>query len=213
MWERLQELYRPAPTNTGMVAHLFRRISEQEVPPTFVDDVPVDSTAWGWAAIHQNLRRREEQMLLRRIYARPIPGGTSPVEEKGYIHWAYLSLHRWSFDHFVMPGFALLNDVGLHLTSDGTHLLRFCSTKGVDPGIEGWLLLRPDNSLEEAAWRFTTRRPRQDAGGHAWYVAVDSTAERSYLVPYQSVFYRLLGPGQAYLVDAAIFRGIEFRDP
>jgi hypothetical protein len=178
-----------------------------------VDEAKARTQGPGSAAVHGSIRATGYTFMRDSGYARvrPIQTGLS-ISDGAYFAWWYPSFHRWQADYFVREEFGSLQNMTLLRMASGLGI-RFCSHTRSHPYIAGVLLLGPDSSIAEAAWRFETPRPREQAGGHAWYLPVrQGSRGPSYLLPSVSVFWRRYGGRtNLYYQNAAVYTKWTFR--
>jgi hypothetical protein len=97
-------------------------------------------------------------------------GVVRPDLNGAYFEWWYPSFQRWQPDHFVEAAFGRLQFLALSPQVGGLPAIRFCSRNHNLPYVAGALVLAPDTTIAESAWQFYTDKPRENAGGHAWYL-------------------------------------------
>lgn len=117
--------------------------------------------------------------------------------------WSYPALHeRYAF-HFAGDAFGAAHTLSvLRRSGDGT-TLAFCPRDRERTGIEGTLTLAPDGSFLDAAWRFRTPKPHEDAGAEVVF-APRSPGMRP-LFPLRGVFWRRMGGSRRYWQRAATY--------
>jgi hypothetical protein len=109
-----------------------------------------------------------------------------------FAFWSYVALGSHAAQHFVHPSFGTYNQLSVRVRGPDHVVLTFCSCdleKGA-VGVEGTLTLASDTTLLKAEWKFRTHAPQEEAGGEVVFAPYAAGAERPWLVPASSLYWR-----------------------
>jgi hypothetical protein len=119
-----------------------------------------------------------------------------------YAAWLYVPLQSEYASHFAEPGFAAAHDFRVTHGPGGSFSVSFCPTASIrKPDVEGVLTISGDTSIVSATWRFTTPRPREDAGGEVDFLP-PSLTRASLLLPASYRYWRRTDANSFYVERA-----------
>ncbi|HEX7238961.1 MAG TPA: carboxypeptidase-like regulatory domain-containing protein [Longimicrobiaceae bacterium] len=184
LWEAASRRYSRTPDTLGIAtsAEVFRG----EVPRTGigqVDEARLVPATFGTGNVRRQVHRS-------RGYGVRNPLRT--MSDELHASWYYLPLGSHAAGHFVDPSFGEHNALAVHARTPDRVVLAFCS-RGLAReavGVEGTLTLAADTTLSEAAWRYRTPSPREDAGGEVVFAPYARGAPEPWLVPASSLYWR-----------------------
>ena len=194
LWTALRDRYRGG-ADTSAAASYYLSV-ESVGPKEQVGMVDTARAQRGW------LKSVEPH---RRLWARLISTGGYGFEIRqsmgeAYAAWQYPPLESYYATHFVEDLFGAQHTLSIVRESADEVVLRFCPRErsGRKQRLEGTLTLAADGALRQAAWKYLTPAPREDAGGEIDFAPPPPSFRSALLLPATSLYWRRTTGGRYY---------------
>jgi hypothetical protein len=191
LWEAVRSRYSRTTSGRGYeVQHLVAREHVSEDRIGLVDESRVVPTVSWSGALAQDVNAS----IAAQGYAVVQPSHWRLFDDD-YFSWRYPKLHSATAHHFASDVFGARHDLSVVSSSPGETVLAFCPRNRRQPFMEGTLIVSADSTFAEAAWSFTTPKPKESAGGEVFFAPLpdDLGGPRPHLLAARGVFWRRLG--------------------
>ncbi|MFP3948543.1 MAG: carboxypeptidase-like regulatory domain-containing protein [Longimicrobiales bacterium] len=190
LWNSMRTKYFGPMDTVGIATYLAEGealVGRGEIGPL---DLPSEREAQRGSS--SQLRFSWSRRVRRSGYAFPV---RRTDKGESFDSWSYAPLESDFAPHFVSSGFGELHRLRIRDQGSFGWIIEFCPEDPERPSIVGSLRLAPDTTLLEAEWLFRTGDPQENAGGHATFPPASESAEESYPLPRESIFWRRLPTG------------------
>lgn len=191
LWDAVRSRYSRATSGRGYeVQHLVAREHVSQDQIGLVDESRVVPTVSRSGDLAQDVNAS----IAAQGYAVVQPSHWQ-IFDDDYFSWRYPKLHSATAHHFASDVFGTRHDLSIVSSSPEETVLAFCPRNRRQPFMEGTLVVSADSTFAEAAWSFTTPRPKESAGGEVFFAPPpdDRGGPRPHLLAARGVFWRRLG--------------------